>query len=64
MTRPQLHALRWATAATVAAMAGILAAELLAGALAASAGVLAGGDVDACKRIDQMHRLRRPWAKP
>lgn len=41
MTRPQLHALRWATAATVAAMAGILAAGLLAGALAASAVLLA-----------------------
>lgn len=34
MTRPQLHALRWATAATVAAMAGILAAGVLEGALA------------------------------
>lgn len=41
MTRPQLHAIRWATAATVAAMAGILAAGLLAGALAASAVLLA-----------------------
>lgn len=41
MSRPQLRALRWATAATVAAMAGILAAGLLAGALAASAVLLA-----------------------
>ena len=41
MTRPQLHAIRWATAATIAAMAGILAAGLLAGALAASAVLLA-----------------------
>ena len=42
MTRQQLHALRWATVATVAAMAGILAAGVLAGALAASAVLLAG----------------------
>ena len=42
MTRPQIHALRWATAATVAAMAGILAAGVLAGALAGSAVLLAG----------------------
>ena len=41
MTRPQLYALRWATAATVAAMAGILAAGVLAGALAAAAVLLA-----------------------
>lgn len=41
MSRPQLHAIRWATAATVAAMAGILAAGLLAGALAASVVLLA-----------------------
>lgn len=40
MTRPQLHAIRWATAATVAAMAGILAAGVLAGALAAAAVLL------------------------
>ncbi len=40
MTRPQLHALRWATAATVAAIGGILAAGVLAGAVAGSAVLL------------------------
>jgi hypothetical protein len=41
MTRPQLNALRWATAATVAAIGGILAAGVLAGAVAGSAVLLA-----------------------
>lgn len=41
MTRPQLRALRWATAATIAAIGGILAAGVLAGALAASVVLLA-----------------------
>ena len=41
MTRPQLHAIRWATAATIAAIGGILAAGVLAGALAASVVLLA-----------------------
>ena len=41
MTHPQLHAIRWATAATVAAIGGILAAGLLAGAVAGSAVLLA-----------------------
>lgn len=41
MTRPQLRALRWATAATVAAIWGILAAGILAGALAGAAVLLA-----------------------
>lgn len=41
MSHPQLHALRLATVATVAAMAGILAAGLLAGAVAGAAVLLA-----------------------